>query len=212
MIPDPAPLVIGVAGGSGSGKTTVAGEIVRRIGLDRLVPVHSDRYYRDLSHLEPDERARCNFDHPDAIETELMVDHLARLKRNETVPLPVYDFSRHLRTDRTDAAEPRPVILVEGILILAMDAVRERLDIKIFVDTDPDIRLIRRMRRDLSERGRTVDSVMEQWLATVRPMHLEFVEASKRHADLIIPEGGYNTVALDMVISRISGELDGRAY
>lgn len=201
------PLLIGVAGGSGSGKTTVAEEIVRRIGPDRLVSVHQDRYYRDLSHLDLEERARHNFDHPDAMEEELMVEHLELLRSGSAAPLPVYDFARHVRTDRIEPAEPRPVILVEGILILAAAAIRNLLDIKLFVDTDPDVRLIRRIRRDLAERGRTVESVTGQWMETVRPMHLEFVEPSKRWADLIIPEGGFNTVALDLVISRIEDIL-----
>jgi uridine kinase len=176
-------LFIGVAGGSGSGKTTVAEEIIRRIGPERLVSVHQDRYYRDLSHLE-------------------------LLRAGSAAPLPVYDFAHHVRTDRIEWAEPRPVVLVEGILILAVATIRNLLDIKLFVDTDADVRLIRRIRRDLAERGRTVESVNDQWMATVRPMHLEFVEPSKRWADLIIPEGGYNTVALDLVISRIERVLD----
>lgn len=196
-----------MAGGSGSGKTTVAEEIVRRIGPDRLVSVHQDRYYRDLSHLKFEERARHNFDHPDAMEEELMVEHLELLRSGSATPLPVYDFARHVRTERTERAQPRPVILVEGILILAVAAIRNLLDIKLFVDTDPDVRLIRRIRRDLAERGRTVESVTGQWMETVRPMHLDFVEPSKRWADLIIPEGGFNTVALDLVISRIEDIL-----
>lgn len=202
-----APLVIGVAGGTGSGKTTVAEEIIRRIGPQRLVSVHQDRYYRDLSHRPFEERARHNFDHPDAIEETLMVEHIEALRSGESAPLPVYDFARHVRTREVEWVEPKPVILVEGILILAVAAVRNLLDVRLFVDTDPDVRLIRRIRRDLSERGRTVASVMEQWVETVRPMHLDFVEPSKRNADLIIPEGGFNTVALDVVISRIEQAL-----
>lgn len=201
------PLVIGVAGGTGSGKTTVAEGIIRRIGADRLVSVHQDRYYRDLSHLEPEQRARHNFDHPDAIEEELMIEHLRLLGAGSAAPLPVYDFARHLRTEDVDWVDPQPVILVEGILILAVAGLRQILDIKLFVDTDPDIRFIRRLNRDLVERGRTPTSVVEQWLETVRPMHLEFVEPSKRYADLVIPEGGFNTVALDLIISRIEHEL-----
>ncbi len=203
-----SPLVIGVAGGTGSGKTTVAEEIIRRIGPQRLVSVHQDRYYRDLSHRPFEERARHNFDHPDAIEETLMVEHIEALRSGESVPLPVYDFARHVRTREVEWAEPKPVILVEGILILAVAAVHNLLDVRLFVDTDPDVRLIRRIRRDLSERGRTVASVVEQWIQTVRPMHLDFVEPSKRNADLIIPEGGFNTVALDLVISRIEQELE----
>lgn len=203
-----SPLVIGVAGGTGSGKTTVAEEIIRRIGPQRLVSVHQDRYYRDLSHRPFEERARHNFDHPDAIEETLMVEHIEALRSGESAPLPVYDFARHVRTREVEWAEPKPVILVEGILILAVAAIRDLLDVRLFVDTDPDVRLIRRIRRDLSERGRTVASVVEQWIQTVRPMHLDFVEPSKRNADLIIPEGGFNTVALDLVISRIEQALE----
>lgn len=200
-------LVIGVAGGTGSGKTTVADEIIRRIGAHRLVLVHQDRYYRDLGHLEPDQRARHNFDHPDAIEESLMIEHLGLLRSGSRAPLPVYDFARHLRTREVDWVEPRQVILVEGILVLAVAGLRRLMDIKLYVDTDPDIRFIRRMNRDLTERGRTTASVVDQWLETVRPMHLEWVEPSKRYADLIIPEGGFNTVALDLIISRIEQQL-----
>lgn len=202
-------LVVGVAGGTGSGKTTVADEIVRRVGADRIVSVHQDRYYRDLSHIDPRRRARHNFDHPDAIEETLLVEHLGRLRSGRSAPLPVYDFADHIRTTQVETVEPRSVVLVEGILILAVAPVRELIDVKLFVDTDPDIRLIRRLRRDLAQRGRTVPSVMDQWCETVRPMHLEFVEPSKRYADLIIPEGGFNTVALDLVISRIEQVLHG---
>jgi len=200
-------LVIGVAGGTGSGKTTVADEIVRRVGPGRIVSVHQDRYYRDLSHLDPNQRIQHNFDHPDAIEEELLVEHLGLLTSGRPAPLPVYDFARHVRTSEVEIAEPRPVVLLEGILILTVAVVRELIDVKLFVDTDPDIRFIRRLRRDLAERGRTVQSVIDQWSDTVRPMHLEFVEPSKRYADLIIPEGGFNTVALDLVISRIEQVL-----
>lgn len=200
-------LVIGVAGGTGSGKTTVASEIVRRVGPGRIISVHQDRYYRDLSHLDMDRRDRHNFDHPDAIEEELLVDHLGLLTSGQPAPLPIYDFAHHTRNTRVDISEPRPVILLEGILILAIPVLRELIDVKLFVDTDADIRFIRRLGRDLSERGRTVQSVIDQWRETVRPMHLEFVEPSKRYADLIIPEGGFNTVALDLVISRIEQAL-----
>lgn len=203
----PTPLVVGVAGGTGSGKTTVAAKIVRRVGADHVVSVHQDRYYRDLSHLEEDDRLRHNFDHPDAIEENLLKEHLLRLISGQRAPLPVYDFARHIRAPEVEWTQPKPVILLEGILILSVPAIRELLDIKLFVDTDPDIRFLRRLQRDLAERGRSVQSVIDQWLRTVRPMHLEFVEPSKRHADLIIPEGGFNTVALDVVISRIEQAL-----
>jgi len=196
-------LCIGVAGGTGSGKTTVAGEIVRRVGRRRIVTVNQDRYYHDLAPLDEDQRIHHNFDHPSAIEESLLVEHVRLLKSGRSAPLPVYDFTRHVRTAATEVVEPQPVILIEGILILAIPALRELLDVKIFVDTDADLRFIRRLRRDMDERGRSMESVIEQYLATVRPMHLEFVESSKRWADVIIPEGGYNTVALDLVISRI---------
>lgn len=196
-------LCIGVAGGTGSGKTTVANEIVRRVGRERIVIVNQDRYYHDLGHLEGDERSHHNFDHPDAIEEKLLEEHLSLLKAGKPAPLPVYDFARHVRMSATEWIDPQPVILLEGILILAIPTLRELLDVKIFVDTDADLRFIRRLRRDMAERGRTVDGVVDQYLATVRPMHLEFVESSKRWADVIIPEGGFNTVALDLVISRI---------
>jgi uridine kinase len=200
-------LVIGVAGGTGSGKTTVADEIIRRTGAHRLVLVHQDRYYRDLGHLDPEQRERQNFDHPDAIEEALMIEHLGLLCSGSRAPLPVYDFARHLRTPEIDWVEPQPVILVEGIHVLAVAGLRRLMNIKLYVDTDPDIRFIRRLKRDLAQRGRTTASVIDQWLETVRPMHLECVEPSKRYADLIIPEGGFNTVALDLIISRIEQQL-----
>jgi uridine kinase len=196
-------LCIGVAGGTGSGKTTVADEIVRRVGAERIVTVNQDRYYRNLVHIKGNERALHNFDHPDAIEEELLEEHVCLLKAGKPAPLPVYDFSRHVRLAEIERVEPQPVIILEGILILAMPALRDLLDVKIFVDTDADLRFIRRLRRDMAERGRSVESVVEQYQNTVRPMHLEFVEPSKRWADVIIPEGGFNTVALDLVISRI---------
>lgn len=196
-------LCIGVAGGTGSGKTTVAGEILRRVGREKIVTVNQDRYYLNLAHLDERERIHHNFDHPAAIEEALLVEHVGLLKRGRTAELPIYDFTRHVRTDKTETVEPQPVILIEGILILAIPALRGLLDVKIFVDTDADLRFIRRLRRDMDERGRSLESVVEQYQATVRPMHLEFVEPSKRWADIIIPEGGYNTVALDLVISRI---------
>ncbi|MFN3412755.1 MAG: uridine kinase [Thermoanaerobaculum sp.] len=198
---------IGVAGGTGSGKTTVAEAIVSRIGPHRIAYIQHDSYYRDLSHLPPEERRRRNFDHPDALESELLVTHLVALKRGETVEIPVYDFTTHVRTTTTRQVEPRTVILVEGILIFAEKALREQFDIRIFVDTDADLRFIRRLRRDIAERGRTVESVISQYLETVRPMHQEFVEPSKRWADVIIPEGGFNTVALDMVCARVEALL-----
>ena len=196
-------LCIGVAGGTGSGKTTVANEIVRRVGGERIVTVNQDRYYHDLAHLDESQRILHNFDHPNAIEESLLVDALKLLKAGMPAELPIYDFSSHVRTEHSERVEAKPVILLEGILILAIPTVRELLDVKIFVDTDADLRFIRRMNRDIAERGRSVENVVEQYQSTVRPMHLEFVEPSKRWADVIIPEGGFNTVALDLVISRI---------
>ena len=198
-----APLVIGVAGGSGSGKTTVSAEIIKRVGWEHITILTHDRYYPDLSHLTPDQLLLHNFDHPESLETATMVEHLEALKDGRPAPVPVYDFSRHARTGEVEWMEPRRVVVVEGILVLAAPALRDLFDIKLFVDTDPDIRFIRRLQRDIAERGRSLEGVIRQYLATVRPMHLEFVEPSKRWADVIIPEGGLNTVALDLVISRI---------
>ncbi len=202
-----SPLVIGIAGGSGSGKTTVANVILSRVGSDRIAYLPHDAYYRDLSHLPPMLRMQINFDHPDSLETELMIQHIRQLKDWQPVDLPVYDFTHHARTEATIHIEAQRVIIVEGILILVEPELRKLLDVKIFVDTDPDVRLIRRLQRDITERGRTTESVIRQYLETVRPMHLEFVEPSKRYADVIIPEGGFNTVAMDMVIARIQSLL-----
>lgn len=207
-MPDrPRPLVIGIAGGSGSGKTTVANVILQRVGADRIAYLPHDAYYRDLTHLPPIQRAQVNFDHPESLETELMIEHIQRLRAWQPIDLPVYDFSRHRRTEQTIHIEPQRVIMVEGILIFAEAELRKLFDVKIFVDTDADVRLIRRIQRDINERGRTIESVINQYSSTVRPMHLEFVEPSKRYADVIIPEGGLNTVAMDMVIARIGNLL-----
>jgi len=199
----PAPLVIGIAGGSGSGKTTVAQVILQRVGPERISFLQHDAYYKDLSGLPPVQRAEVNFDHPHSLESELLIRHIKQLRSGRAVDVPIYDFSTHSRTERTYIVQPRPVILVEGILIFAEKNLREMFDVKLFVDTDSDIRFIRRLQRDIAERGRTTDSVIHQYLTTVRPMHLEFVEPSKRYADVIIPEGGFNTAALDMVVARI---------
>lgn len=207
MVSQPIPLVIGIAGGSGSGKTTVAQEILNRVGPSRIAYLPHDAYYRDLSGLPPARRAEVNFDHPNALESELLVQHILQLKKYQPVELPVYDFSIHTRTERTSPIKPQPVIMVEGILIYVEPELRKLFDIRIFVDTDSDLRFIRRLQRDLTERGRTTESVIHQYLKTVRPMHLEFVEPSKRYADIIIPEGGFNTAALDMVVARIEEML-----
>ena len=194
---------IGVAGGTGSGKTTVAEAIVARIGTDRIAYLQHDSYYRDLAGCDPHTVMHHNFDHPNALESELLASHLAALKAGEAAAIPVYDFTRHVRTSLTRRVEPHRVVLVEGILLFAEPCLRELFDIKIFVDTDADLRFIRRLQRDIRERGRTVESVVAQYMETVRPMHLEFVEPSKRWADLIIPEGGFNSVALDVVCAQV---------
>jgi uridine kinase len=196
-------IVIGVAGGSGSGKTTVAQAILERVGRDRIAYLQHDSYYRDRSHVPLEERATANFDHPDALESELLAQHLELLKAGHAVAVPLYDFTAHMRKTETLPVKPRKVVLVEGILIFAEKALRELMDIKVFVDTDADLRFIRRLQRDLSERGRTVDSVIRQYTQTVRPMHLEFVEPSKRYADVIVPAGGFNVTAIDMIVARV---------
>lgn len=207
MLSSLSPIVIGIAGGSGSGKTTVANVILRRVGAHRIAYLPHDAYYRDLSNLPPVQRAQINFDHPNSLENDLLIQHVRQLKASQPVELPVYDFTIHARTAKTIHIEPQRVIIVEGILIFAEPELRELFDVKIFVDTDADIRFIRRLDRDIHERGRTTESVIKQYLGTVRPMHLEFVEPSKRYADVIIPEGGLNEVALDMVIARIESLL-----
>jgi len=202
------PLIIGIAGGSGSGKTTVAQEILNRVGPDRIAYLPHDAYYKDLSGLPPAQKAEVNFDHPNSLETELLAKHIIELRNGNPVELPVYDFSNHTRTEKTISITPHGVIVVEGILIFAEPELRPLFDLKLFVDTDSDLRFIRRLQRDITERGRTPESVIKQYMKTVRPMHLEFVEPSKRYADVIIPEGGYNPAALDMVAARIEAMLN----
>ena len=204
-----SPVTIAVAGGTGSGKTTVANEIVKRVGADRIAYIQHDSYYFDWGRLPLDPRTQSvpNFDHPDALETDLLITHLKALKAGQAVEVPVYDFTTHSRLPYTRRVEPHPVILVDGLLIFVEARLRELFDVKIFVDTDSDIRFIRRLRRDIAERARSMEAVVDQYLSTVRPMHLEFVEPSKRYADVIIPEGGFNTVALDMVVARVEGML-----
>ncbi|MGE5141000.1 MAG: uridine kinase [Rudaea sp.] len=202
------PLVIGVAGGTGSGKTTVANMIVERVGREKIASVQHDAYYRDQSDKPLEERARVNYDHPDSLETELLISHLIRLRAGQPIEMPVYDFASYTRTGQTRRIAPRPVILVEGILIFVDAALRKQFDVKIFVDTDADLRLIRRLQRDMTERKRSFDSVIQQYIETVRPMHLDFVEPSKRYADVIIPQGGFNQVALDMIVSRVQALLE----
>jgi uridine kinase len=205
------PVVIGIAGGSGSGKSTVLKRIVESIGKDRITVLDHDAYYRDLSHLDFNERAQFNFDHPSALETDLMRRHLDELLSWKSIRKPVYDFKHHVRADESRHVEPRPVIIVEGILVLAEPILVERMDIKLFVDAADDVRLLRRIQRDLVERGRFIDTILEQYQRTVRPMHIEFVEPSKRLADVIIPRGGHNHVAIEMVLARIEVLLAGAA-
>ncbi|HNC08467.1 MAG TPA: uridine kinase [Anaerolineales bacterium] len=197
------PLVIGIAGGSGSGKTTVAQVILNRVGADRIAYLQQDSYYKDLSKLPPAQRDEINFDHPNSLETELLIEHIASLRGMQPVHVPIYDFATDRRTAETFTVMPQNVILVEGILIFVDADLRKMFDVKIFVDTDSDIRFIRRLHRDITERGRSTESVIKQYQTTVRPMHLEFVEPSKRYADVIIPEGGLNVPAMDMVVARI---------
>lgn len=193
------PLIIGVAGGSGSGKTTVIQHIVNEIGEDNLSLIAHDAYYRDLKHLSFEERARQNFDHPASLETELLIRHLRALCSGYSIDCPIYDFNNHVRMEKALKVTPKKIILVDGILIFYEKELRKQMDIKLFVDTDDDIRLLRRLRRDITERGRSIEGVLDQYETFVRPMHLEFVEPTKRYADIIIPHGGQNQVALRMV-------------
>jgi len=199
-MPSP-PVVIGVAGGSGSGKTTVVRRIVESLGQDRVTVLEHDRYYRDRTDLRLEERASLNYDHPDSLETDLLVAHVRELKAGRSVAVPMYDFARYARRSDTEQVAPRKAIIVEGILIFTDRALRDLMDVKVFVDADADTRFIRRLQRDVAERGRTMDSVVEQYLGSVKPMHFEFVEPSKRYADIIIPIGGHNPVAIDMMLS-----------
>ena len=198
-----SPFVIGVAGGSGSGKTTVVRRIVESLGAEQVSLLEHDRYYRDRSDLRLEERAALNYDHPDSLETDLLVHHVKELRAGRAIEKPVYDFARHQREPETMTVPARRAIIVEGILIFTDPALRRLLDVKVFVDADDDTRFIRRLQRDIAERGRTVTSVIEQYLGTVKPMHLDFVEPSKRYADIIIPLGGHNAVAIDMVLTLI---------
>ncbi len=197
------PVILGVAGGTGSGKTTVARAILHAVGKDRLAFIAQDSYYRQIEWDSPEHLATHNFDHPSSIDTELLISHLQALKQGLPVEAPVYDFVNHCRSTETERIEPRRVVLVEGILLLAEPGIRELLDFKIYVDTDADVRLKRRILRDIEERGRDLKDVLRQYMTTVRPMHLEFVEPSKRWADVIVPEGGENQVALQMVSARV---------
>lgn len=201
-----APLIIGVAGGSGSGKTTIAEAIASKVGPDRAVLIQHDAYYRDLSPLDFEERVKVNFDHPDSLETALLVEQVRCLRDGHSVERPVYDFAAHVRLAQCETIQPRPVIIVEGILVLVEPELRDLMDVRIFVDTDGDLRLARRLERDVAERGRSVRSVLDQYMKTVRPMHLQFVEPSKRYADVVIPEG-YNSNAVGVVTRMIDSVL-----
>lgn len=200
-------LIIGICGGTGSGKTTVANRILESVSANEVVFIQQDSYYRNLTDLPLDYRHIANFDHPDALDNDLLVNHVRRLKAGEAVELPLYDFKTHTRMNETRHVDPKPIVIVEGILIYADPRLLEQMDIKVFVDTPDDIRFIRRLRRDLAERGRTIESVIEQYIATVRPMHMQFVEPSKRHADVIIPEGGHNLVSIDLLSGKIRERL-----
>ena len=198
------PIVFGVAGGTASGKTTVARHILETVGAKQIAYLSHDAYYYDMSHLSLEERAQLNFDHPDSLESKLLVKHIKQLLRGKPVQVPVYDFTKHRRTEETILVEPSPIILVDGILIFTKRKLRELMDVKVYVDTDADIRFIRRLQRDIDERGRDLNSVVAQYQETVRPMHLKFVEPSKRYADVIIPHGGLNKVAMNMVVSSLN--------
>lgn len=200
-------MIIGISGGTGSGKTTVAQKIIAPVGAGNVVYLQQDSYYRNLGDMPLDLRHRVNYDHPDAFDTDLLMNHLEALRAGEGIEQPIYDYPTHSRKSETIHLEPRPVIIVEGILVFVNPQMRGLMDLKIFVDTDADIRFIRRLDRDVHERGRSVESVITQYQTTVRPMHLQFVEPSKRYADIIIPEGGFNDVGIDLVAGKIKSLL-----
>jgi len=200
-------MIIGICGGTGSGKTTVANRILESVSANEVVFIQQDSYYRNLKDLPLDYRNVANFDHPDALDNDLLVNHVRKLKAGEAIELPLYDFKTNSRLHETRLVEPKPIVIVEGILIFAEPRLLEQMDIKVFVDTPDDIRFIRRLRRDITERARTLESVIEQYLGTVRPMHMQFVEPSKRYADVIIPEGGHNLVSIDLLSGKIRERL-----
>ena len=200
-------MIIGICGGTGSGKTTIARAIVDAVGRSNVVLVEQDSYYRNLADMPLDERHQANFDHPDSIDSDMLVNHLLRLKQNLKVEMPLYDFVTHTRSDKIEVIEPKPVVIVEGILIFSEPRVLDLLDMRVFVDTPDDIRLIRRLRRDINERGRTFERTLEQYERTIRPMHFEFVEPSKRFADIIIPEGSQTGLTVDLLCSLVREKL-----
>lgn len=200
-------MIIGICGGTGSGKTTIARKIIEAVDRENVILLEQDSYYRNLEDMPLDARRQTNFDHPDSIDSEMLVNHLKRLKDNLFVEMPVYDFRTHTRSRETEHIEPKPVVIVEGILIFSESRILNLLDVKVFVDTPDDVRFIRRLQRDISERGRTVESVIAQYYATVRPMHFEFVEPSKRNADIIIPEGANMEIGIEFISSKIREEV-----
>ncbi len=200
-------MIIGICGGTGSGKTTIARAIVDAVGSENVVLVEQDSYYRNLADMPLDDRHHANFDHPDAIDSDLLVNHVKRLKLGQPIDMPIYDMVTHTRSDRVEVIEPRPVVIVEGILIFAERRILELLDVRVFVDTPDDVRLIRRLRRDINERGRTFERTLDQYEKTIRPMHFEFVEPSKRFADVIIPEGGQTDTSVSMLCSLVREKL-----
>lgn len=200
-------MIIGICGGTGSGKTTIARKIVDTVGAKKVVLIEQDSYYRNLSDMPLDERHQANFDHPDAIDSDLLVNHIKRLKAGDSVEMPIYDMVTHTRDDETEVIEPKPVVIVEGILIFAEPRVLDLLDFRVYVDTPDDIRLMRRLKRDINERGRTFERTLEQYERTIRPMHFEFVEPSKRHADIIIPEGSQTGISVEFLCSMVREKL-----
>jgi len=201
-------MIIGISGGTGSGKTTVARRILEHVSDEHVLYLQQDSYYRNLGDMPIGLRHQINFDHPDALDNDLFVNHIKALREGEPIEMPLYDFTNHTRRHETIRIDPKPILIIEGILIFVDAVLRELMDIKIFVDTDDDLRFIRRLRRDVNERGRSAESVIDQYLKTVRPMHDQFVEPSKRHADVIIPEGGYNTVGIDLISGKIRAQLE----
>ncbi|PYZ94175.1 uridine kinase [Salipaludibacillus keqinensis] len=205
------PVIIGVAGGSGSGKTTVANEVYSQFPAHSILMLEQDAYYKNQSHLPMEERLKTNYDHPLAFDNDLIIDHLTKLLERKAIEKPVYDYANHTRSEDVIHVEPRDVIILEGILILEDERLRDLMDIKLFVDTDSDLRIIRRLMRDIQERGRTIDSVIDQYTSVVRPMHLQFIEPTKRYADIIVPEGGHNHVAIDLMVTKIKTILEEKA-